>query len=490
MYSSRRRVNLALVHSLLTILLSRVLGKPTVMMPQSIGPLSKRFDRWLTRLALRGVEPVVARDHTAVAEAEAVLAGLSNTVELCPDIAFHGWQSIRQNAKTNPREGDAIGVVVMDWTWARQVDSQLALDNYVSKITEVIVILIRAGIKVNLLGHSSLPEHQQDDYVVAKRIATAVQESGEAPPSIVDLDADPERISHFFATMSTVVGTRLHSCILSMVSGTPAIALAYQPKSLGTYELLQLGDLCFDVEHFTSEQLITAILNVIAEGSELSEKVGEAVDRARLTITAALRLTTGRLDLVGDAMNPRPAETQGTRDPDRAVRNLGSFTGHGYDKGRSLFWQAAWFATMNLCFSRWWCPLAWRPLILKAFGAEVGDGVVIRHRVRILWPWKLAIGEHSWIGEGVWLLNLEDIVIGANACLSQEVFLCTGSHDRRSSTFEYANGPINIGDEVWLATQVLVLRGVTIGRGAVVSARVVVAKNIPEQGLVRKEGGS
>lgn len=165
-------------------------------------------------------------------------------------------------------------------------------------------------------------------------------------------------------------------------------------------------------------------------------------------------------------------------------RNLGGFSGHGYDKGRSTIWQAAWFATMNLLFSRWWCPLAWRPAILKAFGAKVGDGVVIRHRVRVLWPWKLVLGDHTWVGEGAWLLNLENITIGSNVCLSQDVFLCTGSHDRRSPTFEYANGPIKVDDEAWLATQVLVLRGVTIGRGAVVGARAIVSKDLPEESLV------
>ena len=89
------------------------------------------------------------------------------------------------------------------------------------------------------------------------------------------------------------------------------------------------------------------------------------------------------------------------------MRDLASFTLAGYDKGRGRVVQALWFAVMNLVFMSWLCPASWRVAVLRLFGAEIGDRVVIRHRVRVLWPWKLRIGDDSWIGEGAWLLNLE-----------------------------------------------------------------------------------
>src|SRR3954454_10796598 len=73
-------------------------------------------------------------------------------------------------------------------------------------------------------------------------------------------------------------------------------------------------------------------------------------------------------------------------------RRLATFTGAGYEKGRGLLWQATWFACMNLIIVKWSCPAALRTRLLAAFGAQIGEGVLIRHRVRMLWPWKLAIG--------------------------------------------------------------------------------------------------
>ncbi|MCU1688617.1 MAG: hypothetical protein JWN20_545 [Jatrophihabitantaceae bacterium] len=172
-------------------------------------------------------------------------------------------------------------------------------------------------------------------------------------------------------------------------------------------------------------------------------------------------------------------------EPATGYPRLGAFSASiGYDKGRSIAWQASWFAVQSLVFGAWWCPGRLRPTLLRWFGAEVAEGVVIRHRVRVLWPWKLAIGRDSWIGEGVWLLNLEPITIGSDVCISQEAFLCTGSHDRRSADFRYDNGPIDVGDGVWIAAQALVLRGVAIADGAVVGARAVVTRDVKPEDKV------
>jgi putative colanic acid biosynthesis acetyltransferase WcaF len=165
--------------------------------------------------------------------------------------------------------------------------------------------------------------------------------------------------------------------------------------------------------------------------------------------------------------------------PGTARRSLAGFTGAGYDKGRGPLWQVAWLLVSGLLFTRWWCPAGVRATILRAFGAQIGSGVLIRHRVRVHWPWKLSIGADSWIGEGAWLLNLEQLTIGRDVCVSQDALICTGSHDHRSPTFEFDNAPIVIEDEVWIAARATVLRGVTVGQGAVVGATALVTRDVP-----------
>lgn len=165
-------------------------------------------------------------------------------------------------------------------------------------------------------------------------------------------------------------------------------------------------------------------------------------------------------------------------------RRLSGFSGRGYDKGRPVGWQVAWLLVSGLLVTRWWCPARLRVRLLRAFGAEIGHNVLIRHNVRVHWPWKLAIGDNSWVGDGAWILNLEPVRIGSDVCISQDVLLCTGSHDRRSPTFEFDNAPIHVDDGAWVALRATVLRGVRIGRDAVVGATALVTRDVPAGALV------
>lgn len=143
---------------------------------------------------------------------------------------------------------------------------------------------------------------------------------------------------------------------------------------------------------------------------------------------------------------------------------------------------------MNLLFSRWFCPASLRVSLLRLFGATIGDDVLIRHRVRVLWPWKLVVGDRSWIGEGAWILNLEPVTIGADVCISQEVFLCSGSHDYRAANFRYRNQPIDIEDGAWVAARAMVLPGVKVGTASVIAAGVTVAHDVPPRTLLTASG--
>ena len=165
-------------------------------------------------------------------------------------------------------------------------------------------------------------------------------------------------------------------------------------------------------------------------------------------------------------------------------RSLGARRGNPYDKGRGFVAQALWVVIQGAVFRQVWCPNRLRIALLRAFGAQIGAGVLIRHRVRIQWPWKLTIGDNSWVGTDAELYNLDHITIGNDVCISQQAYICSGSHDRHSPTFEFDNAPIAIEDGVWLCARSTVLRGVTIGANSTVAATALVTRDVPPDSLV------
>ncbi|WP_225216996.1 LbetaH domain-containing protein [Arthrobacter pullicola] len=114
-----------------------------------------------------------------------------------------------------------------------------------------------------------------------------------------------------------------------------------------------------------------------------------------------------------------------------------------------------------------------RVAVLRAFGAEIADGVIFRPRTRVKAPWKLHIGPRSWIGEGVWFHNQDHVWIGADVVISQESFLTTGSHRVRTD-MGLVTSPIRIDDGAWVTSRCMVLGGTRIGRSAVIQPMTVV----------------
>jgi putative colanic acid biosynthesis acetyltransferase WcaF len=127
---------------------------------------------------------------------------------------------------------------------------------------------------------------------------------------------------------------------------------------------------------------------------------------------------------------------------------------------------------------------AWRRFALRLFGARIGKDVLIRPGVRVTYPWKLVVGDNCWIGDGVRLYNIDEITLGDHTVVSQDAYLCSGTHDARDITFPVVASPIRIESECWIAARTFVGPGVRIGHGAVVGACSVVQSDVPPATVV------
>ena len=122
--------------------------------------------------------------------------------------------------------------------------------------------------------------------------------------------------------------------------------------------------------------------------------------------------------------------------------------------------------------------LGWRRMLLRLFGARIGKGAKIMPSAKIWAPWNLTMGDEACLSHDVDCYCAAPVTIGAHATVSQYSFLCTATHDVEDPHMRLVTAPIVVGDGAWVAADVFVAPGITIGEGAVVGVRSNVFKDL------------
>lgn len=127
--------------------------------------------------------------------------------------------------------------------------------------------------------------------------------------------------------------------------------------------------------------------------------------------------------------------------------------------------------------------MALKVALLRLFGAKIGQSVTIKPGVNVKYPWFLAIGNHVWIGEEVWIDNLTQVTIHDNVCLSQGAMLLTGNHDYRRRAFDLVVKPITLEEGVWIGAKAVVCPGIHCHSHALLAVGSVATRPLEAYGI-------
>ncbi len=158
--------------------------------------------------------------------------------------------------------------------------------------------------------------------------------------------------------------------------------------------------------------------------------------------------------------------------------DLSSFNNNWYKPGRSIFTRAFWYI-INILFFRSFIPFyGWKRFLLRLFGAKIGKGVIIKPHVSIKYPWRLIVGDHVWIGEGVWIDNLAKVTLKDNACISQGAMLLCGNHNYKKSTFDLVVNEITLEEGAWAGAKTVVCPGVKLGANSLLTVGSIATSDL------------
>ena len=174
-------------------------------------------------------------------------------------------------------------------------------------------------------------------------------------------------------------------------------------------------------------------------------------------------------------------------DPTPTMR-LDLFRNTKFSRGASRLTELVWLVLSGLLVASWLPGSRWRVWLLRAFGAQIGKNVIIKPHVSVKFPWRLCVGDHVWIGERVWIDNLAPVTIGSHSCLSQDAYLCTGSHDWSDPFFGLIIRPIAVGRGCWIAARATLAPGSVMEDGSVLGMQALGTGKLSRASIRKADG--
>jgi colanic acid/amylovoran biosynthesis protein len=270
--------------------------KPLYTLPQTLGPISRKRELFLTRYVLSKVRILLVRDPIS-AEVWQQWGVKGPRCELYPDLAFAFAESEGQaeaqellaqfGVRGAPHES-CLGVTLINW--GAQDQSFSLQSAYEDAIETAIRDFLRShGSRVVLFAQVHGPTAAQDDLIPARRVLARLVDLGNKVV-LVDRWVPPSVLKAAYGKMDSFLGTRLHSNIFALTAGVPVVAIGYQYKTRGILRMLGLEPWVLDIQEVKQETLVRLLQRAWGERERTRAHIQEVIPKA-----ARQAATTGAL---------------------------------------------------------------------------------------------------------------------------------------------------------------------------------------------------
>jgi polysaccharide pyruvyl transferase WcaK-like protein len=227
--------------------------------------LSRRFCIWALQLAS-------ARSFRDTQTHQAMLQlGLNKPSAVCPDVVF-----ALEFSATRVATGSQPFVVISPIsrkTWSsKETDTHT---RYLQALIEAGLHLANQGFAIRIVCSQTVM-----DTADARHLARCLTEGGAVEVTLCDAPIVEDFLRHVSGA-ELVVASRLHAVILSLITGTPVVALAHLGKVGAAMKVVALDDFCLSLQDFPNDQLLTLIDRALSRREILRDQIRAANLRLR-----------------------------------------------------------------------------------------------------------------------------------------------------------------------------------------------------------------
>lgn len=266
------------VHDTLTVMLqlhamavALLMHKPVLLFSQSVGPFGNWLQKFVSKLVLTRVQAIMVRESLSRENLKELGINAPRIMETA-DVAFLFETTSTVNGRALLEQAGVsgtsrlVGITVRNWlSTAKQAEYERAMALFAAKLTA-------QGYAVVFVPQVSSAFHNDDDAMVQSRIQQLLP-PGTHGVYFLSVNLSYEEVKAVFASCVYVVGTRMHSVIFALTSGVPALAIAYERKTVGIMSSFSLQEYVIPMERATSELLEQKFLELDGHREEYLAKL-------------------------------------------------------------------------------------------------------------------------------------------------------------------------------------------------------------------------
>lgn len=278
------RGNVFLWRTLQPIWVAHKLKKKIVVLSQSIGGFASEKSEKYAMKYLSLCDKVIVREQLSFTLLKKYQI---KNIDLQPDMAFNIHLKNIENIFKIDKE--ILGVTVVNWSFPESKSPKKTRQQYVNNLFHVIK---KASEELNLfpvfVPQVTVKHHGKSDLDLIREL-TAKMDRFEIKYQVVSDDYDASQMASLYSKCSILIGTRLHSCILSAVAATPVIAIRYQGfKTQGVMKMLGFENYVHDIYNLLVEDLFNDVREVLENKESLENQLRRKVKHLKAEIELAL----------------------------------------------------------------------------------------------------------------------------------------------------------------------------------------------------------
>lgn len=256
--------------------------KPVYVMGNSIEPISNKVVKKYTEGVLKRVDYIFAREKITEEYLKKILP--FNKFCRIPDMAFSledKEYEFDYMDKLKKENDIIIGITVRNWNFPNVKDKNKAKENYLKAVADSMDFIIEKYNSVFVFVPQVIVEFG-DDTETAKEIKKIMKNSNKFV--IRNDDYSPYEIKAMASNCDYFIGTRMHSNIFATSMKIPTTAIAYEKKTNGIMETVNMSDYVVEIDTITKEELIKIIEKMINDREEIIKILNKRIPEIRKEI--------------------------------------------------------------------------------------------------------------------------------------------------------------------------------------------------------------